>query len=292
MSDVQDVTPEVIDRELMDPTAYDRWLSEQGTKVAKALMECKPVKVIDEATYRSAKASRKELRQVIGEVDGGRKAATAELRQLLDRIKSDTDGVLADARARDAALKAEVDAWDAQAVERKKQELAEAYGQFAPALVPLVPFERIWDELAPVNKWANKGTNIEQAKEQLYAYVERIGQDERTIDGLDMPDEDREQVKADFFGSLDLGDAIARERERVARREHVAELERMRQEQAAEPEPEPEAELEPEPEPERPRIPRALVFEVNVPIELVDTFVTAMKALGSVHGHIVRRIYG
>lgn len=290
MSDVQDVVPEMIERGLMDPSAYDGWLSEQGTKVAKALVECKAVEVTDEATYRSAKASRKDLRRVIDEVDGGRKAATAELRQLLDRIKTDTDGVLSDARARDAALKAEVDAWDAQAVERKRQELGKAYEEFAPALVPLVPFERIWDELAPVHKWANKSTNIEAAKEQLYAFVERIGQDERIIDGLDMPDEDREQVKADYFGSLDLGDAIARERERIARREHVAELERMRQEQAPEPEPEPEPESEPEAE--KPRIPRALVFEVSVPVALVDAFVKAMKALGGVHGHIVRRIYG
>ncbi|MDD7204124.1 MAG: DUF1351 domain-containing protein [Coriobacteriales bacterium] len=286
---VEELSAEVIDRELMDPTAYERWLSEQGTKVAKALMECKHVKVTDEATYRSAKASRKELRQVIGEVDGGRKAATAELRKMLDRIKEDTDGVLADARARDAALKAEVDAWDAGGVERKRQELAKAYEEFAPALVPLVPFERIWDELAPVHKWANKSCNVETAKEQMFSFVERIGQDEKTIDGLDMPDDDREQVKTDFFGSLDLGDAIAKERERIARRERVAELERMRQEQASEPEPTQEAQ-ETEQMP-APKVPRVLVFEVNVPIGKVDSFVAAMKALGSVHGHIVRRVY-
>lgn len=271
-----EVRAQVIERGLMDPTEYDRWLSEKASRVAAALAECRPVEVTDQASYRSAKESRQELNRVISSVDAERKEAVAGLRRLMARVKDDTDDVLVEARSRSEALKDELDSWDEAQLAAKRATLAQEYEDMAPALVPLVGFDRVWEHVGEAQKWGNRSTPLPKCEEQLQEFVQRVAEDERTIDAFEMDDADRAELKAEYFRTLDLGQASQAVRQRIERRRHVEELERERREWASQ---EPKAEPKPEG--------RVLVFEVEVPPERVKEFVAAMRAIEGVHGRKV-----
>ena len=289
------VEAHVIETDLLNPTKYDQWLTEQRSKVEQALAECKTTEVTDAASYKSAKACRSEIRRVISDVDSERKARTAELESVLKRVRNDFGDVLAEAKERDQELKGQIDAWDAGALSRKMAEVEQAYVEYAPELANLVPFSVVQDKVGTANKWKNKTVGVETCKKDMYAFVDRVAEDEHTIDQLEMTEDERRTLKAMYFKTLDLNSSINQIVEARERREKVDRLEEQRkawsQQQLYEDEPvEPDtyedtgANEAQEPSQE-PAEANAYVFEVTVLKTSVTDFVAAMKAVDGVHGH-------
>lgn len=107
--------------------------------------------------------------------------------------------------------------------------LEEAYYDMAPALVPVVPWERIYER-----SWTNKTHGEVRAKEDLAAKVAKIAADWETLKGLGL--ENQEDAELEFFQTLNLSSAITHAKEALERK---ARLEAMKAEVEQEPTPEP-----------------------------------------------------
>ena len=249
MSDAEKVTAEVIEDAISPLSKAEQWLAMARETVAeKAALYQVPDEITTEREYKDAKASRAGARRDAAELDAQRKAMTREMDDALKRFRSEVRGVLEPLTDIDVAYKAALDAYDERWGAERRQALADAYDEYAPDLVPLVPLDRLIDRYGSERgkAWLNRSTNVEAAKASLRAAVDAIAAGEQTVAGAVDP-EDAESAKADFFSTLDVGQAISNAQARAAQREQVRRLEeerRRREEEyrriaAEEPEPEP-----------------------------------------------------
>lgn len=140
--------------------------------------------------------------------------------------------------------------------------LEEAYYDMAPALVPVVPWERIYER-----SWTNKTHGEVRAKEDLAAKVAKIAADWETLKGLGL--ENQEDAELEFFQTLNLSSAITHAKEALERK---ARLEAMKAEVEQEPTPEPV----PEPQEKRQR----MVIFIDQPITAEEA-----RTIGRVIGY-------
>lgn len=143
--------------------------------------------------------------------------------------------------------------------------LEEAYYDMAPALVPVVPWERIYER-----SWTNKTHGEVRAKEDLAAKVAKIAADWETLKGLGL--ENQEEAEIEFFQTLDLSSAITHAKEALERK---ARLEAMKAEVEPAPEPAPDP---PGPQEKRQR----MVIFIDQPITAEEAR-TIGRVIGS-HG--------
>lgn len=260
MSDAEKVTAEVIEDAISPLSKAEQWLAMARETVAeKAALYQVPDEITTEREYKDAKASRAGARRDAAELDAQRKAMTREMDDALKRFRSEVRGVLEPLTDIDVAYKAALDAYDERWGAERRQALTDAYDEYAPDLVPLVPLDRLIDRYGSERgkAWLNRSTNVEAAKASLRAAVDAIAAGEQTVAGAVDP-EDAESAKADFFSTLDVGQAISNAQARAAQREQVRRLEeerRRREEEYARIERERQAAqaAQPEPEPEPPR---------------------------------------
>lgn len=288
MSDAEKVAAEVIEDAISPLSKAEQWLAMARETVAeKAAMYQVPDEITTEREYKDAKASRAGARRDAAELDAQRKAMTREMDDALKRFRSEVRGVLEPLTDIDVAYKAALDAYDERWGAERRQAMADAYDEYAPDLVPLVPLDRLIDRYGSERgkAWLNRSTNVEAAKASLRAAVDAIAAGERTVAGA-VDHEDAESAKADFFSTLDVGQAISNAQARAAQREQVRRLEeerRRREEEYARIERERQAVQpapEPEPEPPRPAEP-APIIETGC-VVTADEYERLRHATGSV----------
>lgn len=299
----QEVEATIIDDELLDPQSYEGWLAGLEAKVDDALTDLGgEVGIIEgRENYQSYKRARTELRKVISAIDDERKERTAALQKILNRVRDDTNSVLSEAKMKDAEIKAALDDYDRRAYDLKLKDAEEFWVDLDPDMAVVVPFATVRDVYAEDGKWSNKGTNIQDIKDQLVEAAKRINEGIESIESFPYSDNEKAAIKADYLSTLDLGNALRRVAAEKERREKLAELERQREEYAswvAEMQAEQAAKQQtleqatnneqPQEQPERSRY---CVFEVTVPAEHIAEFRDAMVALGWAHGKKVREEY-
>lgn len=252
---------QIIDDGLTPISKAERWLATARETVAEKAAQYKPPETIEDGKqFADAKRARAACRRDAKELDDQRKAMTRQLEDALKEFRTQVKDVLTPLTDLDAEYKRLVDDYEAALKAQRLAELAEAYEDYAPDLGPLVSFDKLLERYGHERgkDWTLLGTNIEAAKEDLYKRVGDIAEAEATIDGLDLPADDAEATKAEYFRTLDLQAALNLARERREQRERVAQLEaerkareeeRRRREQEAE-----EARLAAEEERRRQRI--------------------------------------
>lgn len=177
------------------------------------------------------KACAKDLRGMKKELEESRRAIKREYNKPLDAFEAGVKALVAQI---DDHLKLYADA-EATAEEIRKGEKEDAlrsfYEDFAPALVPVVPFERIMNP-----RWLNKTFAKKKAEDELQEIVERIARDWETLKQttLNFPAE----AEAEFFRSLDIGAAISHD---TALRAENDRIQALRAEVEPDPIPEPVA---------------------------------------------------
>jgi hypothetical protein len=294
--EVVEVNAEVVG-DLAELGKYDEWIAGVRDKVAKASELYHPEPITSAKGYSDAKANRAELRRTIGEIDADRKARTRALEDLLSRVRKDTKDVLNTLLTADADYKRNIDAWDAELLSKKRQELSETYQDAAPQLAEYVAFDKVWDRYATEYKWANRSVGVEKCKQQLFEALGEVSNDMKTIDSLD--EQDRNHVKALYFGNLDLSASLRTYHEQQERLKSVNEMKRLHEREAQE-----ARNAAKEEQPKKPSEPiidthttvkpselgespyeTLVVFEVTVPRSKIGQFVAAMKQIQGVHGH-------
>lgn len=236
MSDeVQEVKATPIEDELSVLPEADRWLSDATTKAVSIASEYKPHPIRDGSDYKLSKRARTMARGEIAKLDAERKSMTKAIEDAIRDFKSRAGVAMEPLKDIDADYKRYLDEWDAMLLEQKKADILEAYEDLAPGMVDLLPPERLWDTFAKTRKWINKGTNVEAAKQDMTKVVEGISNGYQSLDAVQCSsEEERDQLRADYFETLDVGTALRKHREREERIEAVRAHEQAQREWEAE----------------------------------------------------------
>lgn len=230
MSETQQVEATTIETAISPLSKAEAWLAQATERVAALAEQYKvPEHIADEKSYKDAKASRASARKDAKELDDERKRMTREMDDALKKFRTDVKGVLEPLTDIDLAYKAALDDYEERWGQQRRQDLQDAYDEYAPDLVPLVPLDRIVARYGSERGkgWLNRSTNVEAAKAGLRGAIDSIALGERTVEGAVDP-EDAEGAKADYFASLDMGAAIQAAQARAEQRERVRRLEEER----------------------------------------------------------------
>lgn len=236
MSEVQEVEAVTIETDMSPLAKSERWLAEARGRVAELAAQYRPPETIEgEREYKDAKAARSSVRKDAQELDGERKRMTRAMDDALKQFRSDVKDVLTPLTDLDVAYKRALDDYEERWGMERRAALQEAYDEYAPDLVPLVPLDRLVTRYGNERGkgWLMRSTNVEAAKAALRAAIDDVAACEATVaDSVDP--EDAEGAKADFFASLDVGAAIQRAHARAEQRERVRRLEEERRAREAE----------------------------------------------------------
>jgi hypothetical protein len=253
--EVQKVEATIIDTPTVQ-TELDKAVSEAEQKAATVRERFMPHEIKDGEDYKQTKRDRAALRREKKEAEDARKGLLGKAKRWI-RDKELRFAPAIDAySAVDDEIKANLTAYEEKEVSTKLGELQAHYNEFAPDLVPLVPFETIDKKYGVEKKWHSVSTNVQKMKGDLDEIVQDIAQCEKTIDSMGYDQQDAQAFKAYYFQSLDFQDAARRAQADKEQRERVEQLERERAErqrlwEEAQKEQEPETqEAEPEPTPE------------------------------------------
>lgn len=265
-----------IEQDITPTSGLDSLVASITAEAERLATEYMPREITSEDDYKQSKRERSGARKDIAELKG---RYDTQMRAIKDAVKEADARIKAalDPLARiDGGYKAKVDEYEARWKSKRLADLAEAYADFAPDLVPLVPFERLMARFGTEKgkQWDARSVSDKQAEEAMRKAVEVVAHDEAFISDSPYEAQDKAALKADYFQTLDLSGSLRRvqaakeQRERVARLEQerreresaaAAEMERMRAEQEAaqarieEAPQQPKPEPKPEPRPEQPR---------------------------------------
>lgn len=187
--------------------------------------------ITSEEQWKSAKGDRASVRRIISDIEAERKRIKRLYTAPLDAFEAEVKQVLEPAREADAAIKGAMDMWESQRKGKRMDELERRYIEFAPALVPLVPFGRICEDA-----WVGRSMSEDKAISEMEQRVGQLARDYESIRSQHLKHED--DAVARWAETLDVGAALARDRE-LTEREEAARRLRELQEQPPVAQPEP-----------------------------------------------------
>lgn len=196
---------------VIDAKAY---LAAKGDYV-EHMME--PYADMDEAALEAMdlsemKTCRADLNRIIKEVEDERKAIKKMYNEPLKAFEAKVAEMLEPVRKSEELLAGGIKAIEASRKELRRQSLEGEYEIFAPALVPVVPFDRI---LAINPKWLNASYNGVKATEEMEDAVAKIARDWDALKKQAHTLPFYQEAEAAFFRTLDLGAALDVSRSRA-----------------------------------------------------------------------------
>lgn len=256
MADETDDVTEVVATTIDPPELLGeagRWLADARLRVATVAGEYGARPVDRPGEYQQEKRERAALRKEIAAIEDERRGMTRAVKEAIKAFEAGARDVLAPLVAIDGEYKDALDEWDRKCDALRRERLEEAYAEYAPDLVPLVPFDRLSEKFSKEGKWYLRSTDEGKALMSLRSCVASVARGEQTIASLDwLTDDERADLKAEYFSTLDLSQSLRNAQQRAERRQMVAELERTRAEREAQPEPQPEPQPAPVPQPAPP----------------------------------------
>ena len=192
-------------------------------------------------TAKEAKACRADLNRISKQLNDARKAVKKVYNEPLARFEArvrEIDAIIAkpkellDARIKDEEQRERAERYEA---------LMHVYEDYAPALVDVVPFERVFKGH---EKWLNKSYGLSKAEEELTEVVGAVASDLEALQGMGL--HYPEEAQRTFFETLSLRQAVNDDK---ARYEQQRRIDAMREEVEANREAMEEPEPMPEPEP-------------------------------------------
>jgi len=228
-----------------------------------------------------AKKDRAWLNSLVTSVEQKRKDIKSRYLAEYTAFEAEVKTTLAPVREASAAIDSQVKAIEEQERAAKRAECAKHYAEYAGALVDAVPFERIEDPA-----WSLKSTSLMAAFKAIEDRVDGIAKDDAALDSLNL--EYIVDAKSEFFATLDMGRAIARNADLVARAEVARAVEEQKNANIAALAPEPEPEVvaapvvESAPAPEPPAAVEIATWHIVVTCsrEELDSLLASLKALG------------
>lgn len=234
MSDVQNVTPELIDVPEVISGA-DQWLAEQRAKVSAIADAYKPHEITSGQDYRESKRARTSARKAIKEVEDARKQQVGAIKSAVKDFESQVRDLLAPLSSVDADYKAALTDWENLVVDSRTQSIQAWYEEEFSDIASVVQFKTLWDRFSAEGKWGLYGTNEVAIRDDVSKRVGEIEQDLATLDSAPYDDADKANVKAEYVRTLDMSSALRNADEARKAREAIerAEAERKKREEEA-----------------------------------------------------------
>lgn len=207
---------------------FGAWVADAQKRADATLDKYRPAPIADEPGYNRAKKERAAVRKVRGEIDAERKLRLREVEDALKALKEQVKEVTGPLDETDREYKRLLDEWDAQKREERARALAQEYEDMAPALADMLPYERMAAIADPEGRWLLRSVGDKAAVDLMAAAAQRVVADYETVAALDMTDEERTEVRAEFFRTLDLPAAIRHANDLRAERERIAAFEEER----------------------------------------------------------------
>jgi len=228
--------PEAVPVEVVEPAEFTIMRFEPGgiieanfeavkARIAEMIAIYEGVQVTPEYLPQ-AKKDRAWLNSLVTSVDQKRKDIKARYMESLVAFEAEVKDTLAPVREASAAIDTQVKALEEAERIAKRGELVKHYADYAGALTDAVPFERIEDP-----SWALKSTSLMAAFKAIEDRADGIAKDDAALDSLGL--EFIIDAKAEYFATLDMSRAIARNAEMIARREKALAAEAAKAEAAA-----------------------------------------------------------
>jgi hypothetical protein len=171
--------------------------------------------VVTDDTLKVSKSVLAGLRRMSTELNNRRKAVKAEYKKPLDAFETRVNEIDAIIKSEIANIDNQVKVADEQATQARYDKLKEFYEDFAPLLVPVVPFSKLIDG----EKWTLKSTGEKKAEELLIEKVKKIAEEHASLKALDLEysaDADLNTSKLiDLGGAISKNSMLVRERERI-----------------------------------------------------------------------------
>ena len=171
------------------------------------------------ANIKQAKHDRTFLNGIIKEIDERRKSVKREYMRPYEEFESRANAITAKVKKASANIKAQLDEAEENRKDWVYSILKEYYEDFAGALVPVVPYEKIHEE-----KWLNKSFGEVKAKKAIDEKVTKVAHDWETLKAQKDNLTRYEVAERTFFTELDLGAALSAAHEAQAADERIAEL--------------------------------------------------------------------
>lgn len=150
-----------------------------------------------------------------------------------DKFKQEVDEVISEVKAVVGEIDTQVKAYEQQKQERKQNDIIEYYKSVVAEFDGLIPYERIHNQ-----KWLNATTSLKSVRADIDTMLANARNAITAIEAL--KSEDETSLKAYFFRTLSLSDALTENERLKAERRRIAELEAKREaEQPTEPVAEP-----------------------------------------------------
>ena len=194
--------------------------------------EYQPTFIEDEEQYAQAKRERTGIRKARESIRADYKAIADPVRTALKDADASMRAALKDLEEKEAGYVAELGAYETRWRANRIGELRGEFEEYAPDLVPLVPFEAVVERFGNDKgaQWTARSVSLAKAAEAMRKAVDAIAADERTIESTPYDEADKEALRADYFRTLDLSGALRRVQAAKEQRERVAELDRQRRE--------------------------------------------------------------
>lgn len=236
MSDVQNVTPELIDVPEVISGA-DKWLAEQRAKVSEIAKEYVPHEITSGQDYRESKRARTSARKAIKEVEDARRSQVGAIKDAVKDFESQVRDLLTPLSSVDADYKEALANWERLVIDSRTQSVQAWYEEEFPDVSSVVGFKTLWDRFSAEGKWGLYGTNEVAIRDDVEKRVGEIEQDLATLDSAPYDDADKVNVKAEYVRTLDMSSALRNADEARKAREAIARAEaerKKREEEAAE----------------------------------------------------------
>ena len=170
---MEDKVEATIIEEAISPLARsEQWLAQARARVTDLAAQYRvPEEILTDKDFKDAKASRTAVRKDAKELDDERKRMTRAMDVALKRFRADVKGVLEPLTELDAAYKEALDAYEERWGRQRRRDLEEAYEEYAPDLMELVPLDRLISRYGSERGkgWLNRSTNVEAAKADMRA---------------------------------------------------------------------------------------------------------------------------
>jgi len=217
-----------IDVDVQRVGEFGAWVAGAQARADAALAKYVPAPIADEAGYGRAKKERTAVRKVRNEIDAERKLRLREVEDALKALKEQVKEVTGPLDEADREYKRLMDEWDEAKRQERAATLAREYEDMAPALADMLPYGRMAQLCDPEGRWLLRTVSDAKALELMQQAAQRVVADYETVAALDMTDDERTEVRAEFFRTLDLPAAIRHANALRAERERIAQFEAER----------------------------------------------------------------
>lgn len=192
------------------------WNNAELLEAVKTRLTSYKGRIYDESSITTARADRSALNKFAQALDDERKRIKAIYDAPLVKFTNEVNEVIAEVKNVSLEIDTQVKSYEQEKAKKKLAEIKEYFSSVIPeTLAPFIFYEKIHKK-----EWLNANKSMASIKKEIDAQIAKITQELETIKALG---DDGNDLKALYFETLSLADAISAHERRKAEKQRIAE---------------------------------------------------------------------